>query len=421
MHVMGGEDVTVIFTADPGTSYGGKGENWILLEQLKNPRNVSFPQCWSASSGSLSGNKVLLVTTGEGPQIAQSCAADVLRCSAVIKETLFFGTAGMSPRLGGILNPPKCELPTTNGTLTRPGDICITKNAINFDCQTAPWVNVSINWPEECTATGDPTSPFNPQELAEIGVSGYRGWGCFTTPNGGNTPLVKELEDVADSAVAGVTAPLSVQQYASYWWGNQSAALNVDWMPNTAAPPHIYRSTECSEASSVLWWQGAPFDYLVRQMVGIAVANDTTVPTIAASAMESIGFLASIERAADLTKKQIPYAIIRSASDFDMSPVFKAENGSFLQAPAVVYPEQGKGAEVRLAPATLYAIESGTAVIMGLMNKRCIEKGNSLEDCIGNNVPVPSPSSASSSYSTFGFVTSGYSVAVFTVVFALLV
>jgi hypothetical protein len=73
------------------------------------------------------------------------------------------------------------------------------------------------------------------------------------------------------------------------------------------------------------------------------------------------------------------------------------------------------GAEAALSPATMYAVESGTALIMGLLNKRCTDKGNSLEDCIANTVPapvaskiqashedVPSPPPASSSASVPG-------------------
>ena len=160
--------VFVVFTADPGTFHGGFGENYYLLEALQNKQNVTSyvaDVCYDAFSGTLYDSSVLLVTTGEGPMTAQLCVYEIMSsCSGYVSDTVFFGTAGFSPRLGGFVNPPPgedaCAPPEEQGIFTRYGDLCITNHAVNWDCQSGEWSSLAAGYPNECSLPGDPSQPF---------------------------------------------------------------------------------------------------------------------------------------------------------------------------------------------------------------------------------------------------------------------
>lgn len=169
-------NITVVFTADPGVNYGGIGENFFLLQQLHDARNITLPLCYEATVGFLAGQPVALVTTGEGPSTAQVCVAEVLQCIHVIREVMYFGTAGFSPRLNGVFNPPNsCTPPKEPGTLIRAGDLCITNLAVNWDCQTGSWTATSAGFPNLCTLPSNPNQPFTDLSSESIYIAGYRG------------------------------------------------------------------------------------------------------------------------------------------------------------------------------------------------------------------------------------------------------
>lgn len=94
-------------------------------------------------------------------------------------------------------------------------------------------------------------------------------------------------------------------------------------------------------------------------MVGIAVVNNSNAPTVAAAAMESIGYLSALELAYKQTGILLPYAIFRAASDLTFQPIYEAKNGTWLQGPAVHIPIVKGGPESH-AFGTVYAISMGT-------------------------------------------------------------
>lgn len=74
-----------------------------------------------------------------------------------------------------------------------------------------------------------------------------------------------------------------------------------------------------------------------------------TANAIAASAMEGIGFVAALARAANLTGRAIPYAIVRGASDYNHEPVVRAANGTWVAGAEVQAPvSTGQGALLRM-------------------------------------------------------------------------
>lgn len=364
----------MIFTADPGLQYGGIGENYFIVQSLKNAKNVTFPACFSAVRGDLFSSKVVLVTTGEGPSTAQLCVFEVLTCSEYIKETMFFGTAGFSPRKGGILNPPSnCTPPEEEGDLVRYGDICITNHAINWDCQGAEWSDTATNWPNECSLAGSPDAPFQ-DALQDASSASYRGWDCFV-----NDPDVKSL-DLADEMYAAqnytntvAPPPEGVQEYLGWYWGNVTEGINRTWTIDTAAAPRIFGRNECAEVDSVYWWTGTPWDTQARGFVSNAVGGaPNTIETVAVTAMEGIGYMAALRMARNITGITVPYVILRATSDFSVpNPVYQATNGTWLSGESISLPPSlaatGDGGG---APVTIYAIESGNSLILGMFENR---------------------------------------------------
>ena len=331
------------------------------------------------------------------------CAFQVLSCNQVIKEVLFFGTAGFSARLGGILNPPRrpasCEMPKEQGILTRAGDLCVTRHAVNWDCQSGSWSQTSTNWPNICTMPGDPNQPFN-NDLQAVG--GDHGYACFPTPPPESSSLLEEILASSD-ALQSIVPSEPIQMYTQYYWGNMTAGTNVTWSPNVTASPIVYKPGQCAEIDSVWWWTGVPWDAQARAMVDYALTgNDTNLlPTVAASAMEGIGFLAALSLANNITGKDIPYAIIRACSDYVHVPITRAANGTWLEGSSVSIPSGSTFGLTTGAPGTVYAIQSGNTLILDMFQKRCLALGKNEVECSispmnGTDVSVASAQSGAS-------------------------
>ncbi|KAI9008471.1 hypothetical protein DFJ74DRAFT_357913 [Hyaloraphidium curvatum] len=396
--VLGGTDVTVIFTADPGQSYGGIGEGYYIALALKAPRNVTIAGCYNATVGTIAGQRVAQIVTGEGPSTAQMCIFQVLSCSSVIKEIMFFGTAGFSPRVGGLLNPGNCEPPANPdpATLVRPGDLCVSLHAINWDCQGGPWSQTAAAFPQECSVPGSPNQPFV-DAFTDRSSADFRGWDCFVDviPNAASRRLADELM-AGRPALQSVVPPAPVQEYTQWYFGNTTLAMGPTFSPNVSAPPRAFGPSVCAEVDSVFWWTGTPWDAQARGMVGYAVnvSGLASVPSgaflggsvVAASAMESIGMLAAQRNARRLTGIDVPYAIVRSASDYNLEPnVRSPANASvWLQGPSVAKPP---GLSSDTATATVYAIQTGSQLILGALRQRCLAAGGSAAVCNDQGTP----------------------------------
>jgi hypothetical protein len=55
--LLGGTNVSIIFTADPGLQYGGIGENYYLRQRLKDGKNVTFSACFSVQQSGLDNHR----------------------------------------------------------------------------------------------------------------------------------------------------------------------------------------------------------------------------------------------------------------------------------------------------------------------------------------------------------------------------
>lgn len=377
--------VFALFTADPGTFHGGVGENYYLLEALQNKQNVTSlvaDVCFDAFSGTLFDSSVLLVTTGEGPMTAQLCVYEIMSsCSAYISETMFFGTAGFSPRLGGVINPPPsenaCAPPEEQGIFTRYGDLCITNHAVNWDCQSGEWSSLAAGYPNECSSPGDPSQPFTAalrdgQTLQATGIQ----YDCsidLVGNDSGSMALADELYN-ASQTMPPLTPPAATQEYNAWYVGNQTAAINqTGWTLDTSARPTVFNRSSCAEIDTVFFWTGTPWDAQARGMVAYATGRNGSdmgnVPTVAASAMEGIGYLSALKTVREQTGVLTPFAIMRGMSDYTVPiPILRADNGTWLSGAPVAEPPTLPNATS--TPGTIYAIESGNAVILELFKLR---------------------------------------------------
>ena len=145
MNAAGQRRISLIMTADPGDMVG-LSERRVLEDQLEDKwaeaEGLFF--CNRILHGTLQGQPVLLVTTGIGHDHASVCMSDLLRAfDHSLKDIFFLGTAGFSPRRGGILDPDACDEPIGGGAaddaLVTIGDVCVSPFATNWDCQRCVW------------------------------------------------------------------------------------------------------------------------------------------------------------------------------------------------------------------------------------------------------------------------------------------
>ena len=256
--------MSVILTANPGTPVlaNGLSEATYLSEALANPTAINLEGCSNVNSGQLFGAPALVVVAGEGPGRPQTCVYALMACAAVVKEMIYFGTAGFSPRLGGLLNPPdQCAAPTARGTLVRPGGVCVTTHAVNWDCQGGSWSQMAAAVPNVCSLPGNASQPMCLEE-GNPAEAGNAGWACVPAPAPA-PPGSRELADELAAAGAAMAKPPpspAVVDYLKSYWGNVTVGTGFRFACGAFAPAAVFTPEQCAEVDSVLWWQGAPWD-----------------------------------------------------------------------------------------------------------------------------------------------------------------
>lgn len=149
---------------------------------------------------------------------------------------------------------------------------------------------------------------------------------------------------------------------------HQSDGLDVG-----RARPTVFNRSTCAEIDSVFFWTGTPWDAQARGMVAYATGRNGSdvgnFPTVAASAMEGIGYLSALQTVGEKTGVLTPSAILRGMSDYTVPiPIVRADNGTWLSGAPVEEPPTLPNASS--TPGTMYAIKSGNAVILELLKSR---------------------------------------------------
>ncbi|MEW5317715.1 MAG: hypothetical protein WDW38_008994 [Sanguina aurantia] len=381
--IFGGNSVTVLMVADPG-SFSGNAEGKHFLASLTNKRNISSfagTACAKAGlyagmySGKIAGQPVVLVTSGIGPTTAALCTVRLLTCSHVIKEFIYQGTSGWSAAVGGIVNPPSSDNPngtcttsnpnTAKGLTTRLGDICVSPYSLNWACALAEWGPQCAGYPNQCYAPVDylgPTADF------------LYGKCVFTSAIASDLALTNEL--VAATKTPTWTPPLRnayvhATHDVQYWNTTNQGSGRSYHMYNITDNPTVYDYHTCSEVDAQFFWSGAPWDYTGRQYTAILLNQAMNVTTynptnvIAVSAMEAIGFTQAIDDFHAAGNKHIPYTYVRGNSDYTHEPLKYDGMGSW--SPAVpVNANYGPGYE--------YAIATYSSVTMTMLKLRCMKQ-----------------------------------------------
>ena len=171
-----------------------------------------------------------------------------------------------------------------------------------------------------------------------------------------------------------LTPAPGTQEYNAWYVGNQTAAINqTGWTLDVSARPTVFNRSTCAEIDSVFFWTGTPWDAQARGMVAYATGRNGSdvgnFPTVAASAMEGIGYLSALQTVGEKTGVLTPSAILRGMSDYTVPiPIVRADNGTWLSGAPVEEPPTLPNASS--TPGTMYAIKSGNAVILELLKSR---------------------------------------------------
>ena len=260
------------------TAYGSRTEagEWLgevapFMDLLDRPvdRSQAVPQCLQAFSGSISGQEVMVVVTGIGKINASTCVLDVLTATAGrVKGLVFSGTAGMSPTSG-------TDAPESAVML---GDVCVAASAVDFDRQFYAADQIG-------------SSAASPAIWADTPVGSSSG-----------RVLADHLFQLASSVIFAAPPP-------------EVEAVNQLYHHTTRAP-RVWGPDDCLEVSGDLFWHDSRADAQARQL-GSSWISAAPRRLVIATAMESSAVGAVISRWNAAHASDIPWAYVRSGSNFD--------------------------------------------------------------------------------------------------------
>jgi hypothetical protein len=254
--------------------------------------------------------------------------SDLLRAfDGRLREVFFLGTAGFSPRRGGILDPDACDDAQGGGAaddaLVTIGDVCVSPFATNWDCQRCVWGSEASSG----SVCRRPLCSMHGREdlFGELVCTFW----------GGRTSI-----DLADEVLAASTSaplpplPPKLARAMDVYWRAMSDGTGKDYLSALRPTNRVYGYTTCSEATSNTFWSGAPYDHLAREYVagltniglqrlGLHPSRNLTArDTIGVSAMEATGWISLLMmREAYQRGAPIPLVNLRAAADYTHAPV----------------------------------------------------------------------------------------------------
>lgn len=307
---------TVILTAfgDPAATYG-ETQPFLLALQNKVVRTADSAYCEGVYEGQISGQDVVVVTTGTGGDNSGPCMQELLGMYRTqVKEVIWSGIGGVTPALGGLVDGNGQRRAGAEPMMI--GDVCISALTWNYDLHFS---SVS-DW---AAAAGQDEQRYDPAGgwwsmksfTGTTEVIGFDNVRQFVTTT---TTLADELLGAAQ----GVTWPAmdsGVQAKVERYFG----AAQV-------RPVRVFDYTQCGEVGGDNFWHGVVEDRLSRQyLAGLIAASgyvtdSTTVSedtVVAFSAMEAQAWMSVLERWNEHYGTQIPMAVIRAASNYDHMPL----------------------------------------------------------------------------------------------------
>ncbi len=290
----GARDLSVIMTTytmqDKNTGKWG-GESGPFLNDMDatgKGKDVSdqLPYCDKAIEGNLYGHHVLLITTGTTKIPASQCAMNFV-LSPFIKETkevILTGISGFSPRVGGYLDSVGQAVPSD---VTEIGDVCIAPIVVNevafqsMKRQTY-W---HLNW----------------ETAADVGT--------------GDMDLAKAIYKSAQNVKFPALPDQPKSNVLKYFPPDKATGNSV------LRPPKAWFGN-CTELTSDIFWHSALDDQYARDWITgpLNKAFGTTLKpsdVLVSTAMETIGIAAAIQKYNSVNKDKVPFALVRSSSNYD--------------------------------------------------------------------------------------------------------
>lgn len=321
---------SIILTAF-GDSAGTFGETQPFLRALQDKvdRTPESAFCEGVYEGALSGQPVVVVTTGTGGDNAGPCMQELLYWyDQHIKEVIWSGIGGVTPAVGGIVDDAGQR--RSGATPVMIGDVCISALTWNWDLHFS---SVS-DW----RAARTEGAPYDPAG----------GWWPMKNSDGSSDVL--GFDNVQQFVIADTgLADELLQAAAEVTWPVMDAGVQAKvehfFAPDQMRPVHVFDYTQCAEVAGNNFWHGAVESKLARQYLaslistaGLAQVQETDVVTF--SAMEAAAWMSVLARWNAHHGTQIPMAVIRGASNYDQvaldatgSPM-AGENGRPLTAMA---------------------------------------------------------------------------------------
>lgn len=302
-----------LFCADNGT-FSGSHELKYIIEALTNVQVVTtLNHCQSASTGMLMTNggnmPVLVITTGINELSSGLCTEQVVFSNYILSSAIFVGTSGWSPFLSGGFNPTVpggCNKVDAGVSKLSLGSVCITSSSFDFGCGEC----VDHPFATECSRPDctlhDTQSLFGP---------------CSFT---GDVSLASALVAKAHATrLPNMGATLA--KLSQDWWNANQAAEGASDGPKV---PTILSPSQCAESAQHSIWTGPRNDYLCREYTAKLVSASSPSDVSCVSAMEGPGFIRSLKL---FPGGNIPFAIVRGASNYDMYPLSALSNNGWAQ------------------------------------------------------------------------------------------
>ena len=293
------------------TAFGdaGSGETQPFLNMLENKvdRTSASAFCKGVYEGQLSGQSVVIVTTGTGSDNSGPCTQELLsEYGTRIKEIIWSGIGGATPAVGGLVNQA--------GQMRNPvepvmiGDVCISALSWNYDLHfssVTDWANASRTAGHRYNPAGGwwPMKDSNGKST----VIGFENVQLFTIAS---KALADELRVAAQQVLWPPIDPEVLPKVERYFSADQ------------IRPTRIFDSTQCGEVASNDFWHGVVEDRLARQYLASLIAASGYGPAttsedevVVFSAMESATWMSIVARWNQHYGVNIPMAVIRAASN----------------------------------------------------------------------------------------------------------
>ncbi len=306
--------VSVILTAfgDKDATYG---ETQPFLKALTDriDRTPDSAYCAGLYEGKLSGQPVVVATTGTGSDNSGPCMQEILQMyDRRIKEVIWSGIAGASPAVGGIVDVKTGKLKAKPEPVMI-GDVCISPLAWAYDLHFSS----VADWKAAVDKGNDPVSTAGWYRMKESSgkadVIGFENVQQSVVAD-------KTLADELLAAARGVTWPTL---------DADSQGVVSRFFPASAIRPvRVFDYTQCAEVAGDNFFHGVIEDRLSRQYLadlintsGYASSKRTEEDVVVLSAMEAVAWGSVVQRWAAKTGVPIPLVIVRAASNYDHMPL----------------------------------------------------------------------------------------------------